>query len=172
MMLRSIRLSLAVLAAVGMSIVSVDSAQAWFRHGGGSCGSSGGYGSHGSFGSSGSFGGLFSRRGNDCGDGCGDYGSDEGGYGSCGSHGGAYYEDHGDNGDHENGHEHHAGYGSRSRENDHGQDYEPGEAPPAPPVMSRDEDGQNRDRAEHSNKSEKSKTRDKNQSSDQDKDDI
>lgn len=81
MMYRSFAIALTVLAAVGVSMVVVDDAQARHRRNGGSCGS---------------FGGFFSRHANDrgnAGNGCGSCG----GYGaydaqpSWGSHGGTYY---------------------------------------------------------------------------------
>jgi hypothetical protein len=117
-MFRPFTLTLALVAAIGLSMVFADQAQARHRRCGGSDGGSGSYGSHGGFGGGGSSGGLFSsRRGDRCGN--ESYGS-AGGHGSCGSHGGSYYR-----GDEEGRRE----YGTSRRD----RRFDPGEAPPAPP---------------------------------------
>jgi hypothetical protein len=86
MMTKKIALFLAVGAALGLSLVSADEAQAFGRRNG-SHGSAGSYGSNGSFGSGGSFGGLFSRRNRGSYDDCHVESN-----GSCGSHGGTHIQ--------------------------------------------------------------------------------
>jgi hypothetical protein len=128
-MLRPIGLALTAMAALGLTIVNVDDAQARHRRNGGN------HGSCGSFGGGGSFGGIFSHNSNGC---YGDSYGSNGGHGSCGSHGGAYNSKKDKDGE-----EYRTEYGQRG---EYRSEFDPGQPPRAPQMGQRHGDDRDADR--------------------------